>query len=62
MTEQRYPAAGEANAKVTAFVIDAASGQRRELPLPATAEYIARAGWFADGTPWLQWFTATRRG
>ena len=56
MTEQRYPAAGEANAKVTAFVIDAATGQRRELPLPVTAEYIARAGWFADGTPWLQWF------
>ncbi|HEY8878705.1 MAG TPA: alpha/beta fold hydrolase [Roseateles sp.] len=56
MTEQRYPAAGEANAKVTAFVVDAATGQRRELPLPKTAEYIARAGWFADGTPWLQWF------
>ncbi|MBW8848390.1 MAG: DPP IV N-terminal domain-containing protein, partial [Burkholderiales bacterium] len=57
MTQQRYPAAGEANAKVTAFVIDAATGQRRELPLPETAEYISRAGWFADGTPWLQWFT-----
>ncbi|MCF8207575.1 MAG: DPP IV N-terminal domain-containing protein, partial [Methylotenera sp.] len=56
MTEQRYPAAGAANAKVTAFVIDAATGQRRELALPASAEYIARAGWFADGTPWLQWF------
>lgn len=56
MTEQRYPAAGEANAKVSAFVVDATSGARRELPLPATAEYIARAGWFADGTPWLQWF------
>jgi dipeptidyl-peptidase-4 len=57
MTQQRYPAAGEANAQVTAFVIDAATGQRRELALPKTAEYIARAGWFADGTPWLQWFT-----
>jgi dipeptidyl-peptidase-4 len=57
MTEQRYPAAGEANAKVAAFVIDAASGRRRALPLPASAEYIARAGWFADGTPWLQWLT-----
>jgi len=57
MTSQRYPAAGEANAKVTAFVIDAVTGKRRELPLPNTAEYIARAGWFADGTPWLQWFT-----
>ncbi|NCT81732.1 MAG: S9 family peptidase [Comamonadaceae bacterium] len=57
MTEQRYPAAGEANARVTAFVLDAAGGPPRELPLPAQAEYIARAGWFADGTPWLQWFT-----
>lgn len=57
MTQQRYPVAGEANAKVTAFAIDVATGQRRELPLPATAEYIARAGWFADGTPWLQWLT-----
>ena len=57
LTQQRYPAAGEPNAKVTAHVIDAATGQRRELPLPATAEYISRAGWFSDGTPWLQWFT-----
>ncbi|MBI3347689.1 MAG: S9 family peptidase [Burkholderiales bacterium] len=57
LTQQRYPAAGEANARVTAFVIDVASGQKRELPLPKTAEYISRAGWFADGTPWLQWFT-----
>lgn len=57
MTEQRYPAAGEANARVTAFSIDAVTGSRRELPLPPAAEYIARAGWFADGTPWLQWFT-----
>ena len=61
MTQQRYPAAGEANAKVTAFVVDATTGQRRELLLPRSgkdaAEYISRAGWFADGTPWLQWFT-----
>lgn len=57
MTEQRYPAAGEANAKVQAFVLDITTGQRRLLPLPPVAEYISRAGWFADGTPWLQWFT-----
>lgn len=60
MTEQRYPAAGAANAQVTAFVVDATSGARRELALPRSgkdaAEYIARAGWFGDGTPWLQWF------
>ena len=61
MTQQRYPAAGEANARVTAFAIDVATGQRRELPLPTAAEYIARAGWFADGTPWLQWFTRDQK-
>ena len=51
LVQQRYPAAGEANAQVTAHVIDVASGQQRALPLPKNAEYIARAGWFADGTP-----------
>lgn len=57
MTEQRYPGAGEANAKVTALRIEVATGAQTALPLPADAEYIARAGWFADGTPWLQWLT-----
>jgi dipeptidyl-peptidase-4 len=57
LTQQRYPAAGEANARVTAFVLDAVGGSPRALALPAEAEYIARAGWFADGTPWLQWLT-----
>ncbi len=57
MVEQRYPAAGENNAKVSAHVIELASGAIRPLPLPDEAEYIARAGWFKDGTPWLQWLT-----
>ena len=57
MTEQRYPGAGENNAKVTALSIELASGRQTPLPLPPEAEYIARAGWFADGTPWLQWMT-----
>lgn len=56
MTEQRYPAAGEANAQVSAFVIGVATAEAHALQLPAGAEYISRAGWFADGTPWLQWF------
>ncbi|RVT88821.1 S9 family peptidase [Inhella crocodyli] len=55
LTEQRYPAAGEANAEVTAWRIDVATGQRQALPLPKDAEYLVRAGWFRDGTPWLQW-------
>jgi dipeptidyl-peptidase-4 len=57
MTEQRYPSAGEANAKVSALVIEIGSTKIAPLPLPKEEEYIARAGWFADGTPWLQWLT-----
>jgi len=61
LATQRYPAAGEANAKVTAFVIDLASRVRTPLPLPTEAEYIVRAGFFADGTPWLQWQTRDQK-
>jgi dipeptidyl-peptidase-4 len=61
MTEQRYPAAGEANAKVGALWIDLASGKSRPLPLPPQAEYVARAGWFADGMPWIQWLTRDQK-
>ncbi|MEH0165006.1 DPP IV N-terminal domain-containing protein [Paucibacter sp. JuS9] len=57
MTEQRYPGAGQPNAKLRALNIDVASGSITPLPLPTEAEYIARAGWFADGKPWLQWLT-----
>ena len=56
MFTQRYPAAGSTNAKVTAWRVDVASARVAPLALPLAAEYIARAGWFADGTPWLQWF------
>jgi len=54
-TQQRYPAAGESNARLRAVVIEAATGIARPLPTPPEAEYLVRAGWFADGTPWLQW-------
>lgn len=57
LTRQHYPAAGQANAVVTPWVIEAADGTARELKLPEGSEYIARAGWFDDGTPWLQAFT-----
>jgi len=61
MVQQRYPGAGSANARVTAWRIDLATGQRTALPLPGEAEYISRAGWFADGTPWLQWLTRDQK-
>ncbi len=57
MVSQRYPAAGERNAVVSAFVVDAASGKSTPVPLPKDAEYIARGGFFADGSPFLQVLT-----
>ena len=59
--QQRYPSAGSNNAKVTAWRIDLASAAAQPLPLPPAAEYISRAGWFADGTPWLQWLTRDQK-
>jgi dipeptidyl-peptidase 4 len=57
LTQQRYPAAGEPNAKVQALVIDADSGRAQRLAVPAGTEYIVRAGWFIDGMPWVQTLT-----
>lgn len=54
LVRQRYPAAGDPNARVSALVIDAVSGRSRRLALPPSTEYIVRAGWFDDGVPWLQ--------
>lgn len=62
LVEQRYPAAGSPNAKVQALVLDlSGKAEAQRLPLPAEAEYIARAGWFADGSPWLQWLTRDQK-
>ncbi len=66
MTEQRYPGAGERNARVTAWTLAVDGPADRlptpvALPLPAEAEYIARAGWFGDGAPWLQWLTRDQK-
>jgi dipeptidyl-peptidase-4 len=58
MVSQRYPAAGETNAVVTAHVIDRKTGARTTVKLPPKTthpvEYIARAGFLGDGTPYLQ--------
>ncbi|WP_423594282.1 alpha/beta fold hydrolase [Roseateles sp. MS654] len=61
MTQQRYPGAGEKNARVSAWTLQVSDGRATPLPLPADAEYIARAGWFGDGTPWLQTLTRDQR-
>lgn len=58
MVSQRYPAAGENNAVVRAWLVDKRSGARTPVKLPPAAthpvEYIARAGFLKDGTPYLQ--------
>jgi dipeptidyl-peptidase 4 len=53
--EQRYPAAGEANAVVTAWVIDVATGKKTKLQTPTEDGYFPRAGFFQDGAAWIQW-------
>lgn len=53
--EQRYPAAGETNATVTAWLIDVATGKKTKLQTPAEDGYLPRAGFFQDGRAWVQW-------
>ena len=53
--EQRYPAAGEKNAVVTAWLIEVASGKKTKLQTPSEDGYLPRAGFFKDGAPWIQW-------
>ncbi len=57
---QHYPAAGETNAVVVPLVIDVASGRVQRLDLPPATEYLPRAGWFADGTPWIETLNRTQ--
>jgi len=60
MFEQRYPAAGEANAKVKIHVHDLKTGQDRVVkglvPSGETDEgYIARVGFYGDDRLYVQW-------
>jgi dipeptidyl-peptidase-4 len=61
MYTQRYPAAGEANAKVTAHLIDRKTRTSVLLNLPEEDGYLPRAGFFADGSPWVQWQSRDQR-
>jgi dipeptidyl-peptidase-4 len=61
LVSQRYPAAGEKNAVVTAQVIDATTGKTTPVPLPDDAEYVARGGFFVDGHAWLQILTRDQK-
>src|SRR5262249_13871354 len=54
MFEQRYPAAGEKNAVVSAWLITV-GGKKTKLATPADDGYLARGGFFPDGAAWVQW-------
>jgi dipeptidyl-peptidase-4 len=59
--EQRYPAAGEANAVVTAWLIEVATGKKTKLQTPTEDGYFPRAGFFQDGAAWIQWQSRDQR-
>jgi dipeptidyl-peptidase-4 len=52
---QRYPAAGEANAKVLLHVLDLTAGQRASVALPTEDGYLPRFGWAGKGRLFVQW-------
>ncbi len=48
---QRYPFAGEANARVQLFLLDLATGEQREVAFDASGDdYLARVDFAPDGT------------
>jgi dipeptidyl-peptidase-4 len=53
--EQRYPAAGEANARVHVHVRDTKSGEEVRLTLPTEDGYLARVDWFGQHDLYVQW-------
>eukprot|EP00981_Chlorochromonas_danica_P013787 scaffold6852_cov215-Ochromonas_danica.AAC.24 len=57
--KHRYPFAGKENAKVSLAVVTLDEngncvGEHRALPLPEDREYLARAGWWPDGSIMVQ--------
>ncbi|HEY4222926.1 MAG TPA: alpha/beta fold hydrolase, partial [Myxococcota bacterium] len=55
MFEQRYPAAGEKNALVHAWLISVDGNKKREINTPTEDGYLARGGFFWDSAPFLEW-------
>jgi dipeptidyl-peptidase-4 len=55
IVDQRYPAAGEPNANVTAWLYPLGKGKPVAISVPAEDGYLPRAGFFPDNTPWVQW-------
>lgn len=57
VVEQRYPAAGEDNAIVRAWLFSAVDDKVKPVAIatPKDDGYLPRAGFFPDGVPWVQW-------
>lgn len=55
MYEQRYPAAGETNARVSLFVYDFENKSRIAVALPNGDGYLARVGFSGNGLLHAQW-------
>jgi dipeptidyl-peptidase-4 len=55
LVQQRYPAAGEKNAVVKAWLVDVKSGKRTAIALPHEDGYLARGGFSSSGNAWVQW-------
>ena len=45
----RYPFAGDQNAHVSLWVVDPASGEHEQMPLPQQDGYLVRVAWWPDG-------------
>ena len=69
IVDQRYPATGEDNAKVTAWLYEVAqrsgkTGKPVRIATPEDDGYLPRAGFFAGpagGVPWVQWQSRDQR-
>jgi dipeptidyl-peptidase-4 len=61
MYAQRYPAAGEANAKVTLHVRNVSGGGAVKVKLPDEDGYVPRVGFFDADTLWVQWQTRDQK-
>ena len=61
MFAQRYPAAGEKNAKVRVIVLDLKTKKRVALKLPKEDGYVARVGFATAGTVYVVWQSRDQR-
>jgi dipeptidyl-peptidase 4 len=59
--EQRYPATGEANARISVRVLDLQTSTDVKLATPAEDGYIPRVDWFGAHTLYVQWQSRDQR-